>query len=210
MLTTKEKLMTKPVHETRMHIELDGDQEPLGWVTGISKDEVETLKLAARGFPLMKAVKSLPVKETQEQDAGKVGEIAKDTSIRVMETVVNSEGVEKALVSRDGQVAVPVGWINTLLPGKEKNEADSNALVPTPLLSITFDLRVHTAQSLMRVLAQKQKAPPPEPGKKGKDDTGLPFQVAGKRPKFGDQDGPTVSRHKLVESPAVSKMVFNW
>ena len=128
-----------------------------------------------------------------------------------METVVTAEGVEKALVSRDGAVAIPVGWINTLLPGKEKSEADSSALVPTPLLSITFDLRVHTAQSLMRVLAQKSKAPPPEPGKKGKNDEGgLPFQVAGKRPKFGDQDGPTVSRHKLVESPATSKMVFNW
>ena len=25
-------------------------------------------------------------------------------------------------------------------------------------------------------------------------------QVAGKRPKFGDQDGPTVSRHKLAAS----------
>ena len=72
VITTKEKLMTKPVNETRMHIELDGDQEPLGWVTGISKDEVETLKLAARGFPLMKAVKSLPVRETQESDAAKV------------------------------------------------------------------------------------------------------------------------------------------
>ena len=25
--------MAKPVSEVRMHIELDGDQEPLGWVT---------------------------------------------------------------------------------------------------------------------------------------------------------------------------------
>ena len=40
MLSFKEKLMTKPVNETRMHIELDGDQEPLGWVTGISRDEI--------------------------------------------------------------------------------------------------------------------------------------------------------------------------
>ena len=67
MLSFKEKLMTKPVTETRMHIELDGDQEPLGWVTGISRDEVETLKLASRGFPLMKTTKACVVCTREEQ-----------------------------------------------------------------------------------------------------------------------------------------------
>ena len=63
-----------------MHIELDGDKEPLGWVTGVSKDEVETLKLAARGFPLMRAVRNLPLRESQEADAHKSGEIQKVSS----------------------------------------------------------------------------------------------------------------------------------
>ena len=67
MLSFKEKLMTKPVTETRMHIELDGDQEPLGWVTGISRDEVETLKLASRGFPLMKTTKACVVRESKRR-----------------------------------------------------------------------------------------------------------------------------------------------
>ena len=68
MLSFKEKLMTKPVTETRMHIELDGDQEPLGWVTGISRDEVETLKLASRGFPLMKTTKACVVRESNDRE----------------------------------------------------------------------------------------------------------------------------------------------
>ena len=68
MLSFKEKLMTKPVTETRMHIELDGDQEPLGWVTGISRDEVETLKLASRGFPLMKTTKACVVRESTDRE----------------------------------------------------------------------------------------------------------------------------------------------
>ena len=45
-------------------------------VTGVTRDEMETLKLAARGFPLMRAVKSLPVRETQEHDSVKVGDSA--------------------------------------------------------------------------------------------------------------------------------------
>ena len=209
-LSTKEKLMTKPVIETRAHIELDGDQEPLGWVTCVTRDEIETLKLAARGFPLMMAVKNLPVRETQDGDSQKIGEVHKDSSVRVMETVTTDEGVEKALVSRDGAVAVALGWINMILPGKQKGEADCNSLVPTPLLEIKFDLRVHTATSLMKVLKQKTSGVVKEIGtKKKNDDGGLPFEVAGKRPKFGDQDGPTVSRHKLVDTPATSKMVFN-
>ena len=209
-ISTKEKLMTKPIIEVRMHIELDGDQEPLGWVTGVTKEELDTLKLAARGFPLMKAVKTLAVRETAEADSAKVGEIHKDVNVRVMETVVTDDGHEKAMVSRDGQVAIGVGWVPLVLPGHVKGEGEWQSLVPTPLLPVTFDLRVHTAQSLMRVL--KGSGPPKEKNgsKRRKDgDGGLPFQVAGKRPKFGDQDGPTESRHKLVEEAASLKMVFN-
>ena len=45
--------------------------------------------------------------------------------------------------------------------------------------------------------------------KRRKDGEGLPSAVAGKRPKFGDQDGPTTSRHAVVTEPATLKMVFN-
>ena len=209
-MSTKEKLMTKPVHETRMHIELDGDQEPLGWVTGVSKDEIDNLKLAARGFPLMRVVKSLPLREGKEADSSKVGEIHKDTAVRIMQREITEDGVEKALVSLDGNVAVPKGWVNWLLPGKDKDSADVVSMVPKEQLVITFDLRVHTANSLMRVLAEKKKTVTTDVGKRRKGETSeLPSQVAGKRPKFGDTDGPSVSRHTLVETPASLKMVFN-
>ena len=62
--------------------------------------------------------------------------------MRVMETVVTEDGHEKALVSRDGNVAQPVGWINMVLAGKNKGEADSESLVTAQLLEVTFDLKV--------------------------------------------------------------------
>jgi hypothetical protein len=159
MLSFKEKLMTKPVNETRMHIELDGDQEPLGWVTGISRDEIETLKLASRGFPLMKTIKSCVVRESTGREDGseatKIGEVPKDTSVRIMETIVLADGTEKALISKDGVVASAYGWIVTKIPGKAKGEEDQTLLVPATPLPISFDLAVHTANSLMRVLSGK-------------------------------------------------------
>ena len=159
MLSFKEKLMTKPVNETRMHIELDGDQEPLGWVTGISRDEIETLKLASRGFPLMKTIKSCVVRESTGREDGseatKIGEVPKDTSVRIMETIVLADGTEKALISKDGVVASAYGWIVTKIPGKAKGEEDQTLLVPATPLPISFNLAVHTANSLMRVLSGK-------------------------------------------------------
>lgn len=117
----------------------------------------------------------------------------------------------QALVSRDGTVAIAVGWITTVIPGKAKGEEDQNLLIPTPFLPITFDLAVHTAQSLTRVLNEKTKGTSANDmmSKRRKEDSGLPFAVAGKRPKFGDQDGPTESRHNQVEQPASLKQVFN-
>ena len=85
----------------------------------------------------------------------KSGEIHKDQNVRVMQTV-QIEGVDKALVSKDGAVAAPLGWVNMVLAGKTADDLDSAALIPTPMLSVTFDLKVHTAQSLTRVLAQNR------------------------------------------------------
>ena len=213
-LTFKEKLMTKPVNEMRMHIELDGDKAPLGWVTGVSRDEIETLKLAARGFPLMRATKTMAIREGTLTDSPKVGEVPKDSSIRVMETVMTEDGHEKARVSRDGIVANPVGWITTVAPAKagevKTGGEEQSLLIPTKALPIVFDLRVHTANSLMNVLSGSiNMSAEVSSSKRRKEGDGLPVQVAGKRPKLGDQDGPTVSRHEIVDKPATVKMVFN-
>ena len=48
------KLLTR-----RMKVILDGDSEPVGWVTGLTRDGNENLKLAASGFPLRRSVKPL-------------------------------------------------------------------------------------------------------------------------------------------------------
>ena len=141
-------------------------------------------------------------------EATKIGEVPKDTSVRIMETIVLSDGTEKALISKDGVVASAYGWIVTKIPGKAKGEEDQNLLVPATPLPISFDLAVHTANSLMRVLSGKA-GKGTSVIKRRKDGEGLPSAVAGKRPKFGDQDGPTTSRHAVVTEPATLKMVFN-
>jgi hypothetical protein len=191
-------------------------------------------------------------------------QVPKDTSVRIMETIVLADGTEKALISKDGVVASPYGWIVTKIPGKAKGEEDQTLLVPATPLPISFNLAVHTANSLMRVLSGKAgkvrarglharvphglpriatdchrarrercastassqatkaqalplqaltTAPFPLPCqgasviKRRKDGEGLPSAVAGKRPKFGDQDGPTSSRrsrpsmHVLTTAP---------
>jgi hypothetical protein len=72
-----------------------------------------------------------------------------------METIVLADGTEKALISKDGVVASPYGWIVTKIPGKAKGEEDQTLLVPATPLPISFNLAVHTANSLMRVLSGK-------------------------------------------------------
>ena len=52
-----------------MLVALDGDVEALGWVTGLTKDLVENLKLAAAGFPLMKVTRTLVCRETKENSS---------------------------------------------------------------------------------------------------------------------------------------------
>ena len=75
--------------------------------------------------------------------------------MRIMETIVLADGTEKALISKDGVVASPYGWIVTKIPGKAKGEEDQTLLVPATPLPISFNLAVHTANSLMRVLSGK-------------------------------------------------------
>ena len=114
------------------------------------------------------------------------------------------------LVSRNGQVAKAVGWVSRKLPytkGDATAEATAALLVPMPGVKLSFDLDVHTAQSLSRVLHAKQ-------AKDGvvrriKASEALPSQIAGKRPTVKPEDGPEKSRHTLVKQAATLKLAFN-
>ena len=88
----------KPVVEQRMLIELDGDTQPLGWVTGISKDEVENIKLAAAGFPLFKVMRQLPVRDGKEAEAAKVGDVMAGTKLRVMQEFIAPDKCERVRI----------------------------------------------------------------------------------------------------------------
>ena len=90
-----ERARGKQTIEQRMLVELDGDTAPLGWVTGVAKDETENLKLAAVTFPLMTAVRTLPVREGPGPETQKCGELPENTNIRVMESIVLADGTTR-------------------------------------------------------------------------------------------------------------------
>ena len=95
----KDNARGKMQSEHRMYVALDGDQEALGWVTGVSKDEVEHLKLAGAGFPLMQVTKALNCREGKENDSKKLEDVPRRTLVRLMETETMADGTEKALIA---------------------------------------------------------------------------------------------------------------
>lgn len=209
VLTTRPR--GKPMTEHRMLIELDGDSEALGWVSGVSKQEEVNLQLAVSGFPLLKTVRRVIYRSGKEADAQKVGDFPKDTLLRLMESCDTPDGLKKALMSREGMVAKPLGWVTMgkvrgTVPGEADNE--EVALIPAPLLSINFDLKVHTATSLTRVLASNAKVSAKKLRKLARRST-LPVQAALKRPSVQPDSGPEQSRHLLVKDPSALKLAFN-
>ena len=184
----------------RDYVALDGDTEPLGWVTGFTKDEVENLKLAAAGFPLFRAAKTLVCREDKDNSSKKLEDVPKEALLRVMERTLVADGTEKALVAKDGPTAEPYGWVTVAKQGKEEQPN----IEPARELKLSFDLKIHTAEAMTQVLKRKSDGSVVR-RRKGQDD-GLPFQLAGRRPPR-DMDMP--SRHRLVEQPADMVLMFN-
>ena len=186
----------------RMFIALDGDSEALGWVTGITSDLVENLRLAAAGFPLEKSTRTLICREGKDNASKKLDDIPKETMLRIIERATMSDGTEKALVARDGAVAETLGWVTVSKPGK-----DESTLVPIKPLELSFDLKVHTSEALVAAL-NRRKATGGGVQRRNKKDGAMPFQPAGRRPPNRvDQDTP--SRHRLVEERASLVMMLN-
>ena len=186
----------------RMLVALDGDVEALGWVTGLTKDLVENLKLAAAGFPLMKVTRTLVCRETKENSSKKLEEVAKDSLVRVMERAMMPDGTEKALVAKDGAVAEPHGWVAWLKASKEGEMVPN--LIPVENITISFDLKVHSAAAMVASLERKKAAPPV----RKRNDGGWPVSVAGRRPP-NRLDAETPSRHRHADKPASLVLLFN-
>ena len=92
VVSFKEKLSSRMATEQKALVELDGDTEALGWVTSITKDENENIKLATMGLPLMRATRLLPVRDSTESDANRVGEVREGEGVRVLETFTSPDG----------------------------------------------------------------------------------------------------------------------
>ena len=191
----------------RMLIALEGDSEPLGWVTGLTKDGQENLKLAAAAYPLMRVVKNMACREGKDPTSRKLEQVAKDTLVRVIESVTMPDGSEKACIAKDADAVEMIGWITVKEAVME--EAVKDVLVPAPRLSITFDMKAHTASSLSIALELKRSGlGGTVVRKRGWNNGGLPFQIAGRRPTYKPDDGAP-SRHTIVDTPATLVLCFN-
>ena len=131
----------------RMFVALDGDVEPIGWVTGLSKDGVENLKFASFGFEIRRATRSLVCREEADNNSKKLDDVTKDSLVRVMEERTMADNTIKAHVAKgDTAVREPIGWV--MIAKENKDGSSSSLLDPIKPLVLSFDLKVHTAHSL--------------------------------------------------------------
>ena len=197
------KLTTK-----RMKVILDGDTEPVGWVTGLTRDGIENLRLASAGFPLRRAVKPLVCREGKETNSKKLDEIPKHSLLRILEEATMPDGTVRAKLAKGDQTFVDeIGWITLSKPGEDEVKLDD-----PPMLSETFNLKEHTAAALSRALKTKQtknKLAQQGVRKKKGGDGGLPFQLAGRGPASRSPDEGSVSRHSIVTESATMILMFN-
>ena len=198
------KLVTK-----RMKVILDGDSEPVGWVTGLSRDGNENLRLAAAGYPLRRAIKPLICREAKETSSKKLDDIPKNTHLRVIEEVTMSDGSVRAKLGKgDTPTVEEIGWITLSKPGD-----DDAKLEEVSKLTDIFDLKVHTAASLTKALKSKQASNKAmtqvKKKKRAPDDGGLPFQPMGRGPAMHSADDGTPSRHAIVNEPAKMVLMVN-
>ena len=100
--------------------------------------------------------------------------------------------------------AISLGWVTSFTP----KLGDVSLLEPIQTLQLSFDLKHHTAQSLVQMLAFK-RAESLTVRRRRESAVALPKQAAGKRPQVRPEDGPSASRHRLVTEPATLKLVFN-
>ena len=204
LITGITKLVTK-----RMKIVLEGDSEPLGWVTGVTPDNVENVRLANAGFPLMRAARVLICRDGKDSSSKKLEDISRHYPVRVIETFKMPDGVVKAKVGKDGPVTEEIGWITLSKPDK----GDEANLEAVPKLTSTFDLKAHTAKSLSKALKRTQaglkQAAASGARRKKRDGDGLPFMPAGRRPATKGADDGTPSRHEQVSQAASMALMLN-
>ena len=108
--------------------------QPLGWVTGLTRDGAENLRLAAAAFPLRKAAKPLVCREAKEANSKKLDEIPRGTMVRVVDEFTLPDGTIRAHLAKDSVVVEEIGWITKSKPGEEN---DIKLDIP-PMLTSTF------------------------------------------------------------------------
>lgn len=191
----------------RMKVILDGDQAPIGWVTGLTADGVDNLRPASAGYVLKRVCKPLVCREAKETDSKKLEEVPRHAMVRVLAEATMADGSVRAKLGKDTVHVEEIGWVTVSKPGAE---GEANNLEAPPQLASTFDLKAHTARSLAKAL-KRREASSQEGGqrRKRKGDSGLPFQPAGRHPATHSPDDGLPSRHEMIREPAQMALMFN-
>ena len=184
-----------------VHVALEGETEPLGWVQSVGRDGTKFVQPAAAGLKLMRTAKQLICRESTAADSRKIGEVPAGELVRVVSVQAGDGENERACIGRDDPKH---GGIETLGWVSKVTKEGRSALEPPPRLSLTFNLEQHRADALSRALHARSSAP-----KKRKEGKPLPRRVAvGKDKPAKAEDSP--SRHEqFAKQPATLVLMFN-
>jgi hypothetical protein len=192
----------------RTKVQLDGDSEPAGWVTALTPDGVECLRISNASFKVMRAAKVLVCREGKDNNSKKVDDIPRGRLLRVLETFTREDGSVRACVGKDGAMKDVIGWI-TLSKLDAPEEVN---LEEVPNERASFDLKKHTADACARALKRKIVGIAASALlKKGRsaDKTALPFMERGRKPSTRSPDDGKPSRHALVTQQCELRLLIN-
>lgn len=156
------EMRAQPDGSKRACIALEGADQPHGWLTAVTKDGVENLRLVIHE---VSATKPPLVRSAAETTSEKVGELAIGTRVHVIETRTMPDGSKRACIilqqpqQQQPQQQQPYGWVTSVskegtanlrlldtLPDPAANAAVKVPATPRPLSVSPTALTASTAR----------------------------------------------------------------
>ena len=120
------EMRTQPDGAKRARVALEGQEQPFGWLTAVTKDGVENLR--KRPLPVYEVTASKPplARAGFELNSEKVGgaDLVAGTLVHVLETRDTSDGARRALIALQGKQS-PHGWITLVTKDGVHNMRES-------------------------------------------------------------------------------------
>ena len=130
------EMRAQPDGSKRACIALEGADQPHGWLTAVTKDGVENLRLVIHE---VSATKPPLVRSAAETTSEKVGELAIGTRVHVIETRTMPDGSKRACIilqqpqQQQPQQQQPYGWV-TSSPGRYRFACSIRCPIRRPTL----------------------------------------------------------------------------